>query len=72
MGSVPTEQAREQRARCLAHRRREAQLAVEDRAVHRLQVARVEGRRADQHLEDESAETPPVDSEAVARPLQHL
>ena len=53
-------------------RRYDAQFGGEDGAVHGVQVARVKGRAAAEHLEDERAEGPPVDRHAVAHAEEHL
>ena len=45
---------------------------LQDLLVHVFGVARVEGREAGEHLEDERPQAPPVDCLAVADALQHL
>mmetsp|Transcript_46424 Transcript_46424/g.61484 ORF Transcript_46424/g.61484 Transcript_46424/m.61484 type:complete len:245 (+) Transcript_46424:821-1555(+) len=56
----------------MAHRIREADRALTDQEVHSVLVAVEEGRDADNHLEDEDAERPPIDREVVTVSNEHL
>ena len=50
----------------------EGEPVLDDPPVHELDVLRVEGGEARQHLEDERPEAPPVDGLAVAAARDHL
>ena len=56
----------------MTHRVWEAHRALTDQEVHPVLVAMEEGRNADDHLEDENSERPPVHGEVVTISNQHL
>lgn len=61
-----------QASRRLADVGREGQPVLHDPPVHELDVLRVEGREARQHLEDQRPEAPPVDGLPVPAARDHL
>ena len=69
---VARELPRQQVARGRAERLGDLEVAAADLLEEHVAVAAVEGRQARQHLVEQRAEAPPVDSAPVARAVQHL